>query len=391
MSRRSTPGPDTPEGGRGFDSFELRLGDVMRGERATLGKSLIDVQRELKIKATYIAAIENAEPSAFDTPGFIAGYVRSYARYLQLDPEWAWEQFCLEAGFQNPHGLSAAASAPKPQRKTGLDALGDPNAAFVPMRESAFAQIEMRAIGSVLVRVALIGAVGYGGYSVLQEVQRVQLAPVDTAPGVVAELDTASITAPTASAVPADTMAGNVAPEGLDRIYRPRELDVPVVDFRDGPIASVTPGSVGALAGQQREEFAPEPTDIAEAEPVDETPDNGPQVFAEGPKGLHLIATRPAWVQVSSADGTVLFEKILEPGENWEVPATEEPPLLRTGNSGAVYFSVAGQTYGPAAPGAQVVRNVALSADTLTETFALADPGADPDLAVAVALLQAGD
>ena len=38
----------------GFDDFELCLGDIMRGERATLGKSLLDVQRELKIKATYI-------------------------------------------------------------------------------------------------------------------------------------------------------------------------------------------------------------------------------------------------------------------------------------------------------------------------------------------------
>ena len=65
---------------RGFDAFELRLGDVMRGERATMGKSLLDVQRELRIKAAYIAAIENCDPQAFDTPGFIAGYVRSYAR-----------------------------------------------------------------------------------------------------------------------------------------------------------------------------------------------------------------------------------------------------------------------------------------------------------------------
>ena len=61
---------------KGFDDYELTLGDVMRGERATLGKSLLDVQRELRIKASYISAIENCDPSAFDTPGFIAGYVR---------------------------------------------------------------------------------------------------------------------------------------------------------------------------------------------------------------------------------------------------------------------------------------------------------------------------
>ena len=39
----------------GFDDFELKLGDVMRGERATLGKSLLDVQRELRIRAAYVA------------------------------------------------------------------------------------------------------------------------------------------------------------------------------------------------------------------------------------------------------------------------------------------------------------------------------------------------
>jgi hypothetical protein len=59
--------PTIPEaqGLMGFDDFDVRLGDLMRGERATLGKSLLDVQRDLKIKASYIAAIENADVSAF--------------------------------------------------------------------------------------------------------------------------------------------------------------------------------------------------------------------------------------------------------------------------------------------------------------------------------------
>ena len=78
---------------KGFDDFELRLGDTMRGERATIGKSLLDVQRDLKIKASYISAIENCDPGAFDTPGFVAGYVRSYAKYLGMDSEEVLQQF----------------------------------------------------------------------------------------------------------------------------------------------------------------------------------------------------------------------------------------------------------------------------------------------------------
>ena len=45
---------------KGFDDFELRLGDTLRGERATIGKSVVEVQNELKIKAAYITAIETA-------------------------------------------------------------------------------------------------------------------------------------------------------------------------------------------------------------------------------------------------------------------------------------------------------------------------------------------
>ena len=42
-----------------YDSFEISLGELLRGERATLGKSCSDVQKDLKIKAIYIKAIES--------------------------------------------------------------------------------------------------------------------------------------------------------------------------------------------------------------------------------------------------------------------------------------------------------------------------------------------
>ena len=123
---------------RSFDDYEFRLGDAMRGERATLGKSLLDVQRELRIKASYIAAIENSDPSVFDTPGFIAGYVRSYARYLGMDPDQVFEDFCRESGFEVAHGMSTKASGKRagpPPIATGMgglesDAFTAPNTPF---------------------------------------------------------------------------------------------------------------------------------------------------------------------------------------------------------------------------------------------------------------------
>ena len=166
---------------KGFDAFELRLGDLMRGERATMGKSLLDVQRELKIKAAYIAAIENADPTAFDTPGFIAGYVRSYARYLGMEPDWAFDTFCKESGFATAHGMSAEASSVKPTRDkpigaTGKDIFSSSATPFIPANDSFLSKVEPGAVGSVLVLAAVIAALGYGGWTVLQEVQKVQLA-----------------------------------------------------------------------------------------------------------------------------------------------------------------------------------------------------------------------
>ena len=384
--RFRTPAPEVDKP-KGFDDFELRLGDLMRGERATLGKSLLDVQRELKIKATYIAAIENADVAAFETPGFISGYVRSYSRYLGMDPDWAFAKFCREANFEVAHGMSAAASsvsmAAKRARKADCDSrdpIASPSVSFTPLGESFLSRVEPGAVGSLAVLVALIGAIGYGGWSVLQEVQRVQLAPVDRAPVVVAEIDplgNVKADAPLVRSAPEageQVAVGGATPDPLDRLYRPQALDVPVLTARDGPIAAIDPRQNGAMASAVERA-------VASAVVGEETV----QVVADVTPGVEVLAVRPAWVQVKAADGTVLFEKILDAGERYAVPPLEQAASLRSGNSGSVYFVVNGQTFGPAAPGANVVKNVSLGVEALMASYEPADPAKDTALAQFVA------
>ena len=394
--------PSTAEGDKpkGFDDFELRLGDVMRGERATLGKSLLDVQRELKIKATYIAAIENCDLSAFESQGFVSGYVRSYARYLGMDPDAAFARFCKEANFEVAHGMSAAAapatitaararaSAPTEFR----DPLANPNALFVPRHESWLSRVEPGAVGSLLVLMALIGALGYGGWSVLREVQRVQLAPVDAAPLVVAEVDPLTTVRPLAPGEPvtAEQIAAHDpapqpgSPELLNRLRRPEALDVPVFVSRDGPIAAIDPRQIGTFAGQGvAVEAVAQAAGAAAGAGLDPAAPLADQiqVVADAKPGVEILAVRPSWVRVSAADGAVLFEKILEAGERYEVPALEQAAVLRSGNAGSIYFLVNGQAYGPAAPGPQVVKNIALTEEALTGKYAAANLQDDADLA----------
>ncbi|MFB9149597.1 RodZ domain-containing protein [Roseovarius ramblicola] len=385
---------------RGFDAYDLRLGDLMRGERATLGKSLLDVERELRIRANYVAAIENADPSIFDTPGFIPGYVRSYARYLGMDPDRAFAAFCAESGFSIAHGMSEQASSRyRPERKLAPrarpaagDALAGKGTPFAPVRESVFSRIEPGAIGSALVLVALIGAIGYGGWSVLRQVQQVRLAPVENTPLVLADLD------PLEQAGSADTArAGFVAPreDRLSRLYRPKALDVPVMVARDAPISMLDPREVGTLsspappeAGRTADRDSAIARAILEAQQAsDETP-AVPQVVEGARDKVRVVAVRPAWVRVRAADGSVIFEGIMNAGDTYEVPGTEEPPTLRVGESGAVYFAVNGQHYGPAGPRGAVTADLSLTPDALTGRYALADPGADDDLQSVVAELS---
>ncbi|ARU00512.1 helix-turn-helix domain-containing protein [Yoonia vestfoldensis] len=380
---------------KGFDDYDLRLGDIMRGERATLGKSLLDIQRELKIKAAYIAAIENADPSAFDTPGFIAGYVRSYARYLGMDPDEAFASFCKESGFVTAHGMSEQASSLKnrvadtSRAPAGKDIFLSSRTPFIPARESLFAQMELRAIGSFVVLATLIAGLGYGGWTVLQEVQRVQFAPVEQAPVVVSDLD------PLAGGANRVTMGDALAnvtlpsPDALDRLYRPQALDVPVMVARDTPIATLTPRMIGALVPEPQ---APDSAFVL-ADMAGDLPEALPtpsiQVVEPPVPQVQLVAARPAWVRVQAADGVVLFEGIMEPGQNFVLPATEEPATLRVGESGAMYFAVNGQHYGPVGDRGVVTSNVVLSADSLTSRYALADPARDADLAEIIRVAMA--
>jgi len=405
IGRSDTPKAAAVERPKGFDDFELRLGDIMRGERATLGKSLLDVQRDLKIKAPYIAAIENADPSAFESPGFIAGYVRSYARYLGLDPEWAYQTFCEEGNFAGANSAAAAQGgakgkgarkrAAKGGHPTGArDPLAQPSVSFIPSDAAPLSGIEAGAIGSIAVMLALVAGIGYGGWAVFQEVQKVQFTPVDQTPIVLSQLDpleAAIVNEDSATDAPALSEAP--AAEGLERLYRPQALDVPVLAARDGPIATIEPGSLGAFATDPNDTrdlvqaapifvpAPPPPLDVAEAPPV--------QVVEEAPPDVVLFAVRPSWVRVRAADGTVVFEKILDAGERFVLPATEEPPVLRAGNAGSLYIQVGDDTYGPVGQGASVVRDVALSIEAVTDTYEIADLDSDADLARFTAVAEA--
>jgi hypothetical protein len=103
---------------------------------------------------------------------------------------------------------------------------------------------------------------------------------------------------------------------------------------------------------------------------------------------LRMVAVRPSWVRVRAADGTVILETIMEPGETWDAPAGGEPAVLRTGESGAIYFALNGEYYGPVGETGMITSNLSLDVESLKAKYSIADIAADEALATTVAQLQ---
>jgi cytoskeletal protein RodZ len=62
------------------------LGEKLAKKRISLGLDLKDVERNIKIRAKYIEAIENSKYDVLPPEVFVKGFVRSYAEFLKLDP-----------------------------------------------------------------------------------------------------------------------------------------------------------------------------------------------------------------------------------------------------------------------------------------------------------------
>lgn len=65
----------------------LRPGAVLRAEREALGVTVREVSETLNLSIAVIEAIEADDYQRLPGPVFARGYVRSYARLLELDPE----------------------------------------------------------------------------------------------------------------------------------------------------------------------------------------------------------------------------------------------------------------------------------------------------------------
>ena len=370
---------------RGFDSYDISLGDEMRGERASLGKSLEQAEADLRIKSRLIVAIESCDLDGFPNQSVIAGYVRSYARYLGMDAEDCYRRFCMESGYQSPSALQSSTGRivdGKASAGAGVvSAVGaeisQSRFAAPPTTNRFRARVSLGALTSSAALIALIAGLGYGGYALLQDIQRVGIAPLPEAPSVVAdapsielpEIDTQALQKPQAGDYRGGgALASVVAPGQLSQLEQLR---------RDGPISAINPETAGMFARlqEQHAEVIDTPDDslmLAEATPESATHVSGQ---ATEMKGVSLVFREEAWIRVRESNNTTLFEGTFAAGDSILLPSLMDAPRLRAGNAGGVFVYIDGVPYGPVGKSGRVARNVSLLADDVRSSMPQATEG----------------
>src|ERR1700759_1547766 len=83
--------PEAPEAGSA-------VGALLRAERERAGKELPAVARALKIRLTYLEAIEDGRFKDLPGTAYVLGFLRSYSDYLGLDWTEVLRRFKEEAG-----------------------------------------------------------------------------------------------------------------------------------------------------------------------------------------------------------------------------------------------------------------------------------------------------
>jgi cytoskeleton protein RodZ len=89
------------------------LGERFRAAREARGLTLSDVAEHIRIRSVYLAAIEDESWASIGAPVYIRGFLRTYARFLGLDPEEVVAEFNGQASAPPAPVPSAPGAPPK--------------------------------------------------------------------------------------------------------------------------------------------------------------------------------------------------------------------------------------------------------------------------------------
>ncbi|WP_158639247.1 helix-turn-helix domain-containing protein [Elioraea rosea] len=354
------------------------VGGLLRAARQRHGLSVQDVAVALRIRRPYLDAIEDGRVSALPAPAYAIGFVKTYAAALGLDQEEIARRWRDETGNAAARRPELSFPAPVPER--GIPA------------------------GALIVVGVILAAGIYGGWYYLSGTgQRVadivpplpeRLARIDTAPapqaspqqapapltqtGPVAALPGLAPSAPPSQPAPVVAPSFGEASSGQQATVPlapmpepPRVMLPPTGAWPTGP--AVTPESL-----LPPRPATPNPTSAnaatvatAPAAPPAEPPPPPAQSFGGSDDSRVVLRARAdSWIQVRErSGGTVLFNRVLRPGETYRVPM-RSGLLLTTGNAGGLEVVLDGDALPTLGQQGVVRRDLPLEPEALRQAVA---------------------
>lgn len=397
---------------------DIGVGELLRLTRERLGHELQSVANQLRIRLSYLEAIE--ESRFRDLPGttYAIGFVRSYADYLGLDGPDIVRRFREEAArihgrtkliFPNlaiegkvpraaillvsaltlglaytawyvlssrqDHDVPVIAEVPDrlialtPQDGEGSGVSVPPPDPTVLTPSPAVPQPETSAVSPG----PQPDATPSGTAAPAGDGAAVQPAPDVTSPETDAVADVPTVAAPE---VPAAVPEAPAPSADVSQPSEPQvEADAPTApaDAATVPPPAPTAGALTAEAAAPTppQDTASSPSIIVEsippapATPSVQAPEQLQQAaLVEGARGVVLEARMDSWIKVVDANGKTVTNQVLKAGDRYVVP--DQPGLiLRTGNAGGLDVLVGGQKSPPLGEVGEVHQKIVLDPDLL--------------------------
>ena len=324
-----------------------RAGADLLAARERLGWALPDVAVMLRIRPSYLEALEAGRLNALPGNVYALGFLRSYATALGLDAEEVARRFRAEAG-EIPRHSELIFPAPVPER-------GLPAGALI-------------LLGLILAGGAYIGWYRLSGEGKLPAETVAQL------PARLASLADQAVPGPDGRkpVIPAPPLP---APSRLDDggEFEPRHAaaenpllqpepppppPAPIEEMRSASIPGATATTAIAMP-------VPPPMRQPEPTPSQSSASQG-AIDPANPDGTRVMLrfTGDTWVQVKERGGQILVTRVMRAGEIFPVP-TRANLVLSTGNAGRVEILVDGALVPAIGAQGSVRKDVSLDPDQL--------------------------
>lgn len=356
-----THGPEQGQGGSTLplpDVAMIGVGEALRQRREQLGWSLDDVSNWLRIRRSYLEALESGQAGVLPAEVYALGFLRTYGQALGFDPDSL-------ASFYRQGGRTGG-------RKPELDFP-------VPIPDRRLPPAVAISIGLGLVVFSYVGWYCLMG--------RTSPLPEPVPPVASLMPGEAAHNAPSpqvASILPeksgiSDTVANQ---SGLQDVPVPAPLAQTPEIAQDSSVAAFSGEGTAPQAGSS----APEPTSAAAGawlpgQPVGPAPVDGAETAeapAAGSDTLSIRASQVSWIQVRDGAGKVVYDKVLNPGESWSVPVANGPYDLTVGNAGGIAVSAGDVTTPPLGRNGAVRRHLVLSAQAVRDGSLAANVATQP-------------